>query len=86
MTGKALGYLITYTGAFIGGIAVGMLLSPKTGKENRVAFKKGAHHVKEFSSHRADDVARTIKKNIPDLYEATTSFSLNIDDMNTLQK
>ncbi len=31
MTGKALGFMITYTGAFIGGIAVGMLLSPNTG-------------------------------------------------------
>lgn len=86
MTGKALGFMITYTGAFIGGIAVGMLLSPNTGKENRVTLKKGAHHVKEFSSHKAEEVTQTFKKNIPDLYEATTSFSLNADDINTLQK
>jgi hypothetical protein len=55
-------------------------------KENRVTLKKGAHHVKEFSSHKAEEVTQTFKKNIPDLYEATTSFSLNADDINTLQK
>ena len=86
MTGKALGYLITYTGAFIGGIGVGMLLSPRTGKDNRGTIKKKAHDIKEFSSHKAHDVANKIKKNIPDLYEATTSFSLNADDVNALQK
>jgi hypothetical protein len=42
--------------------------------------------VKEFSSHKAEEVTQTFKKNIPDLYEATTSFSLDADDINTLQK
>ncbi len=82
MANKGLGYILTFTGGIIGGLALGMLLSPKTGKENRAYLKKGASEAR----HKVKDVARDIKKNLPDLYEATDKLDFNVDDVMTISK
>jgi gas vesicle protein len=82
MTARTWGYLLSVTGAFVGGVTVGMLLSPKTGKENREYIKREASE----ASDKVKGAAKDLKKNFPDLYEATGSFSLNEDDVLTLTK
>lgn len=83
--------LITAT-SFAGGMALGMLLAPKSGRENREWINR---HTTEFTdwvdgqsrevldkSNRHINRARKtvqsgIKKNVPDLYDATKEIRLD---------
>lgn len=82
MTTRGWATLIGVVGAFAGGVVAGMLLSPKSGRENREFIKRGAAE----ASHKVKDVARDLRKNFPDLYEATGSFKLEEEDMRAAQK
>lgn len=77
MTTRGWATLIGIAGAFAGGVITGMLFSPKSGRENRESIKRGAAE----ASHKVKDVARDLKKNFPDLYEATGSFRLSDEDV-----
>lgn len=82
MTTRGWTTLIGVTGAFAGGVIAGMLLAPKSGRENREFIKRGAAE----AGHKVKDVARDLRKNFPDLYEATGSFKLDEEDMMATQK
>lgn len=88
--------LIAFTaGAFLGGILTGLLISPKSGSENRKwiydnkdelshwADRKG-HEFKaktdEQLSHLKENVKSSVKKSVPDLYEATEDLGLKDED------
>lgn len=89
--------LIAFTaGAFLGGIVTGLLISPKSGSENRKwindnkdelshwADRKG-HEFKtktdEQLSHLKENVKNSVKKSVPDLYEATEDLGLKDEDL-----
>ena len=83
--------LVTAT-SFAGGVALGMLLAPKSGRENREWINR---HTSEFSdwvddqskeviSRSSRQLAETrkkvrqgIKNNVPDLYDATEEIRLD---------
>lgn len=84
--------VLATAGAFFTGVAVGLLLSPRSGKENRRWIKeqaedltdwvdqhsKEAYHLTENKfNHLKSDVKKKIKDTIPDLYEATEDIHLN---------
>jgi gas vesicle protein len=78
---------------FIGGVFAGLMLSPKTGKENRAIFLRSAkklsgwldnntRQIRFKTSVKAHHIADNMKKNaIPDLYEATGTFNLDDQDI-----
>jgi hypothetical protein len=78
---------------FLGGVVAGLMLSPKTGKENRALFLKNAKKVSGWldsntreirfkTSVKAHHFADSVKKNaLPDLYEATGTFNLDDQDV-----
>lgn len=84
-------FIVTAT-SFAGGVALGMLLAPKSGKENRRWINK---HTSDFagwmdgqgkevlnrSSKQLSEVRKKvqqgIKNNVPDLYDATEEIRLD---------
>lgn len=83
-------------GAFFTGLAVGLLISPRSGKENRTWLKQHAEdlgdwvedHSKEAIQeteekikHLQQDVKKKIKDSIPDLYEATEDIHLTEEEL-----
>ncbi|NCP84905.1 MAG: YtxH domain-containing protein [Bacteroidetes bacterium] len=83
-------------GAFFTGLAVGLLISPKSGRENRGWLKKQAdeigdwveeqskeaiHETEEKIKHLQQDVRKKIKDSIPDLYEATADIHLSEEEL-----
>lgn len=72
---KRIGTLIFGTAAFAGGMIAGLLLTPKTGKENMEWLESQSRKLKEDGEKRIDQFSRGIKKTVkdslPDLYEAT---------------
>lgn len=90
------GLLLLATGSFLGGLALGTLLSPKSGRENRrwVASnateladwvdKKGRDAIdqseKQFR-HIRSNIHKGIRKNVPDLYEATEEIGFDPSEM-----
>ena len=88
--------LLLFTTSFLGGLAAGLLLSPKKGKQNRAWLSDNAIELsrwakmqrrlaKRKSSQKLQNFRRNmhkgLRKNIPDLYEATDTISLS-DDIN----
>lgn len=88
--------LIVAAASFVGGAAVGLLVSPRSGRENREWLsdqatdvadwvdKKG-HDALNYAENRIDSIKHNVqeelKKAVPDLYEATEDFHLNDDDV-----
>jgi gas vesicle protein len=83
-------------GAFFTGLAVGLLVSPKSGRENRVWLKKQAeeigdwveeqskdaiHETEAKIKHLQQDVKNKIKDSIPNLYEATEDIHLSEEEL-----
>lgn len=89
--------LIAFTaGAFLGGVLTGLLISPKSGPENRKwitnntdeltgwADRKGRElksKTDEQVSHLKENVKKSVKKSVPDLYEATEDLGLKDEDL-----
>jgi gas vesicle protein len=72
---RGIGTLLTGLAAFAGGVVTGLLLTPKSGKENRQWIENQSHRLLEDGEKKIGQVSRNIKKsvkeNLPDLYEAT---------------
>lgn len=84
------------TTSFIGGVAVGFLLSPKSGDENRMwlsdhtaEMAKWIDSKRQSASNKSSselqkfrkNVQQGIRQNIPDLYEATEDIGLSDNDV-----
>lgn len=89
--------LLLATGSFIGGITLGVLLTPKNGRETRnwvssqasdfsgwlgkhrkIARHKGESELKNIRQN----VHEGLRRNIPDLYEATEHIDLGDHGLN----
>lgn len=72
---RGIGTLLTGLVAFAGGVVTGLLLTPKSGRENRQWIEDKSHKILEDGEKRLGAVSKNIKKNVkenlPDLYEAT---------------
>ncbi len=72
---RGFGTLVTGLVAFAGGVVAGMLLTPRSGKENRKWIENTSHKIIEDSEKRlgkvSSNIKRSMKDNLPDLYEAT---------------
>lgn len=72
---RGIGTLLTGLAAFAGGVVAGLLLTPKSGKENRQWIENKSHKILEDGEKRIGEVSnnikRSVKENLPDLYEAT---------------
>lgn len=84
------------TTSFIGGVAVGLLLSPKSGDENRIWLSEHTSELtdwlndyrrsakdksnKELQRFRKN-VQQGIRQNVPDLYKATEDIDLSNNDI-----
>ena len=89
---RSLGTLLTTIIGFSTGVVVGLLLSPKSGKENRRWISSqtgdaktwvehnGTRLVKE-SEQKLNKIASDVKKIIPDLYEATSAILFEEEDL-----
>lgn len=84
------------TTSFIGGVAVGFLLSPKSGDQNRawlsdhtIELAKWIDNQRSTAQHKSSkelqrfrkNVQQGIRQNIPDLYEATEDIGLSDNDV-----
>lgn len=83
---------LLFTTSFLGGLAAGLLLSPKKGEQNRAWLSENAVELtrwakiqrriaKRKSARELDKLRKNIhqgiRQNIPDLYEATDTIPLN---------
>ena len=72
---RGIGTLITGLVGFAGGVVAGLLLTPKSGKENRKWIEDKSYKILEDGEKKIDEVSknikRSVKENLPDLYEAT---------------
>lgn len=83
---RSSGTLLSAIMGFSTGIVLGLLISPKSGKENREWISKqtgeAKHWVEDHSNKlvkeseaKLNRIAKEVKETIPDLYEATSSIS-----------
>ena len=85
---------LLFTTSFLGGLAAGLLLSPKKGRQNRAWLSDNALELnrwakiqrriaKRKSSRELQKLRKNIhqgiRQNIPDLYEATDTIPLSDD-------
>jgi gas vesicle protein len=95
-TKSVLTVALATAGAFFTGVAVGLLIAPRSGRENRIWLKNQAlevadwvdqhskdaiHETEERIKHIQHDVKQKIKQNIPDLYEATSDVHLSEEEL-----
>lgn len=94
-THSTLSKLFLATSSFAGGLALGLLLAPGAGKQNRTLLRKKARSLgnwieqhgrdplilgaKHFASIR-NKIQQQIDHNVPDLYRATEQLQLDDDD------
>ncbi len=93
---KGTGFFLTGVVAFASGLITGMLLAPRSGKDNRKWIQDQSREAKDWieikgqqlleeSERRIDEVSQEIKKTVkeavPDLYEATSSLDFDDDDL-----
>ena len=78
--------------SFTTGVVVGLLIAPRSGKENRKWvgdhtteakhwMEEKSHHLIEESEKRLEKISEGIKESIPDLYAATESVLLDEEDV-----
>lgn len=82
--------LLISLASFATGFAVGLFLTPKSGKENREWLHNQADQAVDWldeKSHEAmystSQKIRKVKETIPDLYSATEDLNLEDDDLLT---
>lgn len=94
---NGLNILVTAAGFFLTGLAAGVLLAPKSGRESRRIIKGGAENAntwvqskgkdaREKAHQVSDTIKRSVKEHVPDLYEATNSLTLSDDDVKTARE
>ena len=91
-----LGLVLVAVSSFVGGFAVGLLLAPKSGRENRKWLvdhaeeaadwvDKKSHEAREKTEERIaqfkETVKQGVKNTVPDLYEATEDLHLEDDEL-----
>lgn len=84
-------FLVTAT-SFAGGVALGMLLAPKSGKENREWINRHTSELTDWMDDQSREVINRsnrhlaearkrvqqgIRNNVPDLYDATEEIRLD---------
>ena len=76
--------------SFATGLAVGMLMAPKSGKESREWLQDQADQAVDWldekgheTIHNTSEKLRHVKETIPDLYSATEDLDLDDDDLLT---
>lgn len=87
---------ITALTSFAGGLVVGMLLTPQSGKENRQWISDSADDAKNWITEKGqtlksegqqkisnvkESVKKGVKTNMPNLYEATEDLKLSDEDL-----
>lgn len=81
---RGIGTLLFGATAFTGGIIAGLLLTPKSGKENLHWLEVQGRKLKRDGEMRIDQVSRGIKKTVkdtfPDLYEATENLEFSEEE------
>lgn len=95
-TNNTIKFIAFAAGAFLGGVITGLMISPKSGPENRKwitdntdelsgwADRKGRElksRTDEQVSHLKENVKKSVKKTVPDLYEATEDLGLKDEDL-----
>jgi len=94
---NGLNVLVTAVGFFLTGLAAGVLLAPKSGRENRQLILGGAENAntwvqskgknaREKAHQVGDTIKRSVKEHVPDLYEATDSLTLSDEDVKTARE
>ena len=89
---KGITTIFTAFTSFSAGVVVGLLLAPKSGKENRKWIGdhtsdaknwmgEKSHHLIEESEKRLEKISEGLKESIPDLYAATESVVLDEEDV-----
>lgn len=88
--------IVLATSSFIGGMAVGLLLSPRSGAQNRSwladntsELKKWIEEQRQAASDKSNkelqefrrNVQQGIRQNIPDLYDATEHIDLSKNEI-----
>ena len=76
--------------SFATGLAVGMLMAPKSGRESREWLQDQADQAVDWldekgqeAIHNTSEKLRQVKETIPDLYSATEDLDLDDDDLLT---
>lgn len=89
---KSVGTLITAIAAFSAGVITGLLITPRSGEENRKWISEHSGEAKnwveakgeqllEEGEKRITRISEGIKETIPDLYKATESIHFDEDDL-----
>lgn len=92
---RGIGTLLIGSAAFAGGIIAGLLLTPKSGRENRELIneygketknwlREKGQQIKTDGEKRIDKVSKeirkTVKEAVPDLYEATENLHFSEEE------
>jgi len=92
---QGIGSLLIGTAAFAGGVIAGLLLTPKSGKENRQTINKYSQETKSWLQQQgkkiksdgekridrvSEGIRKTVKDAVPDLYEATEDLHFSEDE------
>ncbi|MGM0589873.1 MAG: YtxH domain-containing protein [Bacteroidota bacterium] len=95
-TRSNLGLLLLAASSFAGGLALGLLLTPQSGRKNREWIaqnadqmrkwadeksKEARHHSEEKLHKISESVRDGVRHNMPDLYEATEDLTLDGDSL-----
>lgn len=82
--------LLISVASFATGMAVGLLMAPKSGKENREWLQDQADQAVDWLDEKSQEAIHTtgrrlrrVKETIPDLYSATEDLDLDDDDLLT---
>lgn len=87
-----IGILLATVSGVAAGVIIGILLAPKSGRENRNWVTKQTGDAKDWVGHKSNQIvkdseqklatiANGLKQSIPDLYEATSSISFEEEEI-----
>ena len=83
---EKIAFTVTTLTSFVSGLALGLLLAPKSGRENRAWIAQNAEELSRWADekskdalvlsekqlkHLADNIKHSLDDNLPDLYKAT---------------
>ena len=89
-------FLVVAAGSFLGGLALGLLISPGSGPDNIKVIKKKSAEAADWMDKKSlgarqeaearitdikKNVKDSVKRSIPDLYDATKDIHLDDDDL-----
>ena len=89
---KIVGSFLAATAAFSAGLVTGLLISPRTGAENRkwiseqtdearAWMEAKGHEFIEESEKRIQSISKNLKETIPDLYAATETIHFEEEEL-----